>query len=164
LNLVIGADGVHSRVRELVCGDEHRYSRFLGCYTAAFIVDQSPRSFGVDDAFYVMTVPGKQAGVYPICGDRLATFFVYRADRQIGDFSSASARRELRRVYGSLGWIVPELLAQSTQTKIYFDEVSQIELPGWSHGRVVLVGDACQCVSLAGWSGSIVSNDGRLCS
>jgi 2-polyprenyl-6-methoxyphenol hydroxylase-like FAD-dependent oxidoreductase len=153
-DLVIGADGVHSQVRELVFGDQQRFSRFLGCYTAAFISDQSPKTFGVDDAFYIMTVPGKQAGVYPISDDRLATFFVHKADRKLGDFSAASVRRELRRVYGGLGWIVPELLAQSEAASVYFDEVSQIQMPGWSQGHVVLVGDACQCVSLAAGQGA----------
>jgi 2-polyprenyl-6-methoxyphenol hydroxylase-like FAD-dependent oxidoreductase len=39
---------------------------------------------------------------------------------------------------------------------VYFDEVTQIEMPSWKAGRVVLVGDACQCVSpLAGQGASL---------
>jgi 2-polyprenyl-6-methoxyphenol hydroxylase-like FAD-dependent oxidoreductase len=41
-------------------------------------------------------------------------------------------------------------------TGTYFDRVEQIELPHWSKGRVVLLGDACQCVSpLAGQGASL---------
>lgn len=159
-DLVIGADGVHSQVRALIFGGEERFSRFLGCYTAAFIIDQPPQSLGVGDAFYIMTVPGKQAGVYPIREDRLATFFVYKADRQLEDFSSPSVRRELQRVYGSLRWLVPELLERSKEASVYFDAVSQIQMPGWSRGRVVLVGDACQCVSLAAGQGASLAMTG----
>jgi len=37
---------------------------------------------------------------------------------------------------------------------LYFDTVSQIELPIWSRGRVALVGDAAYCPSLLGGEGS----------
>ena len=37
---------------------------------------------------------------------------------------------------------------------MYFDEVAQIELSDWSRGRVVLVGDACGCVSLLAGQGA----------
>ncbi len=36
-DLLVGADGVHSRVRELAFGAEDSFSRFLGYYTSAFV-------------------------------------------------------------------------------------------------------------------------------
>ena len=59
-------------------------------------------------------------------------------------------------MYGDLGWIVPDLLAQCrTVQSIYFDVVEQVQMV-WSIGRVVLVGDACQCGSpLAGQGASM---------
>lgn len=159
-DLVVGADGVHSRVRQLVFGEERGFERLLGYHTAAFILDQSPQSFALDNAFYTMTVPGRQFGVYPIRGDRVATFFIHKADWPIRDLSSNAAREELRRTYGDLKWIVPEILKGSESAEIYFDEVSQIEMPGWSHSSVVLVGDACQCVSLAAGQGASLAMAG----
>jgi 2-polyprenyl-6-methoxyphenol hydroxylase-like FAD-dependent oxidoreductase len=44
--------------------------------------------------------------------------------------------------------------------QVYFDEVSQIEMNRWSKGRVVLVGDACQCVSLAAGQGASLAMAG----
>ena len=155
-DLLVGADGVHSRTRELAFGDEGSFSRFLGYYTAAFIVDDAKIREGIDDAFYTLPVPGRQVAVYPIRGGRLATFFIHRANSLVLDnFSIESARRQLREVYGGMDWIVPELLERTPSgSELYFDEVTQIEMPSWSVGRVALVGDACQCVSLLAGQGA----------
>jgi len=92
---------------------------------------------------------------------RVATFFIHRAQRPVEDFSRESALRELQASYGGLDWIVPELLERCAQTAgIYFDKVMQIELPQWSTGRVVLLGDACQCVSLLAGQGALMAMAG----
>ena len=42
----------------------------------------------------------------------------------------------------------------------YFDEVSQVTLTKWHEGRVVLLGDACQCVSLLAGQGASLAMGG----
>jgi 2-polyprenyl-6-methoxyphenol hydroxylase-like FAD-dependent oxidoreductase len=158
-DLVIGADGVHSKVRELVFGEESNFARFLNYYTAAFIIESSPASLGLENAWYIVTEPARQAGAYPIRGNRLATFFVYESDRRFEDLSTVQGCEELHRVYISTDWLVPEMLTEC-HDNIYFDEVSQIEIDGWSKGRVVLLGDACQCVSLAAGQGASLAMTG----
>jgi 2-polyprenyl-6-methoxyphenol hydroxylase-like FAD-dependent oxidoreductase len=37
-NLVIGADGLHSKVRKLVFGDEKQFEKYYGYYTASFTI------------------------------------------------------------------------------------------------------------------------------
>jgi 2-polyprenyl-6-methoxyphenol hydroxylase-like FAD-dependent oxidoreductase len=59
-----------------------------------------------------------------------------------------------------MGWIVPALLAQDAPPRLYFDEVAQIAMPRWSLGRVVLVGDACQGVSLLAGQGASLAMAG----
>lgn len=50
-DLLIGADGLHSRVRALVFGPEAQYEKFLGYRVAAFETESyCPR----DDLVYVM--------------------------------------------------------------------------------------------------------------
>jgi 2-polyprenyl-6-methoxyphenol hydroxylase-like FAD-dependent oxidoreductase len=154
-DLLVGADGVHSRVRELAFGTEDSFSRFLGYYTAAFIVDDPRMREGLGEDFYTLTVPGRQVAVYPIRGGKLATFFIHKAEKVLGDFSPETIREELHTAYGGMGWIVPELLERCPYgSGVYFDEVAQIELSDWSRGRVVLVGDACGCVSLLAGQGA----------
>jgi len=159
-DVLIGADGLHSRVRKLVFGDENQFLRFLGFYTAAYILPSAVPGMRTDE-FRIVTVPGKQAGIYPIRGGRTATYFVHRADRCVEDFSRPSAERELRRVYDGLGWVVPELLNRMRDAAdIYFDSVSQIVMSSWHKGRVVLVGDAAWCVSLLAGQGASMAVGG----
>jgi 2-polyprenyl-6-methoxyphenol hydroxylase-like FAD-dependent oxidoreductase len=154
-DLLVGADGLHSHIRELAFGEERCFSRSLGYYTAAFVVDDPGMRESLGDAFYTLTVPGRQVAIYPIRGGRLAAFFIHRASRALADFGEKSARRELREEYGGMDWIVPELLARvPSRPGPYFDEVAQIEMPSWSMGRVALVGDACGCVSPLGGQGA----------
>jgi 2-polyprenyl-6-methoxyphenol hydroxylase-like FAD-dependent oxidoreductase len=109
----------------------------------------------------MMTLPRRQAAVYPIRGDRLATFFLYRTRQVPRSHQPAAVRAALQRVYGDLGWIMPTLLRRSAETdELYYDEVSQIVLPEWSRGRIVLVGDACWCMSLLAGAGASLAMAG----
>ena len=63
-------------------------------------------------------------------------------------------------MYGRMPWIVPELLERCDSSTLYFDAVSQIEISRWSQGRVVVVGDASQCVSLLAGQGASLAMAG----
>lgn len=147
-DLVVGADGAHSRIRSLVFGGDERFRRSLGYVAAAFLVEAPPESPVPGDAFSFLTAPGRQVGVYPIRGGRLAALFIHKAGGPLGDVTPEALVRELRSAYGGSGWIVPELLDRCDPSALYVGEVSQIAMPSWSRGRVVLVGDACQSLSL----------------
>src|SRR5262249_21607289 len=64
----------------------------------------------------------------------------------------AQQKRLLAKAFAGQGWEVPRLLeAMWHAPDFYFDSVSQVQMDGWSRGRVALVGDAGYCVSpLAG--------------
>jgi 2-polyprenyl-6-methoxyphenol hydroxylase-like FAD-dependent oxidoreductase len=147
-DLVVGADGARSRIRKLVFGEEERFRRSLGYVAAAFLVEAPPESPVPGDAFSFLTVPGRQVGVYPIRGGRLAALFIHKSGGSLAGITPEAAVQELRSVYGGTGWIVPVLLDRCDISSLYIDEVSQIAMPSWSQGRVVLVGDACQSLSL----------------
>ncbi len=160
-DLLVGADGMHSRIRELAFGPDDSFERFLGYYTAAFIVEDPKMRADVGDAFYTLTVPGRQVAVYPIGGDRLATFFIHKAEHRLYDFSPETVREELRWAYSGMGWIVPELLERCPDGgRVYLDEIAQIEMPSRRRGQVVLVGDACGCVSLLAGQGASMAVSG----
>ncbi|TDL46822.1 FAD-dependent monooxygenase [Kocuria rosea] len=151
-DLVVGADGVHSAVRRSVFGPEERFRRWLGLHTAAFVVDDPEVHRQVGDRFCLTDSIDRAMGFYGLRDGRLAVFAVHRAD---SPSLPADPRDTLRAVHGSLGWIAPRVLAACPgRDRLYYDQVVQIELPRWSSGRVVLLGDSGQAVSLLGGQGA----------
>lgn len=159
-DLLIGADGIHSRVRSLAFGEESRFLRFLGYNTAAYILAALPSGLPSGNAFTTLTVPGRQVGLYPIRGGKLATFFLYRAQSPPAALDLPAGLEELRSAFSGVGWVVPRLFDGIEPGSFYFDQVSQIEAAHWSHGRVILLGDACYCVSLLAGQGSSLAMAG----
>lgn len=152
-DLLVGADGVHSRIRELAFGADSQFVRSLGCRAVAFVsTETSPRLLG--DDFVTVTVPQRQVSVYPV-RDGLATFFLHRI--ATAEPRSPNACEELQRHYADLEWIVPLLIGASERaTAAYVGDVEQVVMTEWFRGQVVLLGDACQCVSpLAGQGASL---------
>ncbi|WP_222272493.1 FAD-dependent monooxygenase [Modestobacter marinus] len=146
-DLVVGSDGVHSRVRRLVFGPEAGYVRQLGMYVATV------RLSGVaqrGDPVLMHNVPDAAVAVHP-AGGRPGVAFLFRSARRIDPRDAVASRALLAEVYGSLRWRVPELLAAYlAAADTYFDAVCRVRTPTWSHGPVTLLGDAASCVSLFG--------------
>ena len=161
-DLVVGADGLHSRVRELVFGPEKQFEKYLGYQVAAFEVKgYQPR----DELVYVMyTDVGQQIGRFTMRDDRTMFLFLF-ADEAIdeGALDDIQAQKALlRKRFGNSGWECPQILnALDGVNDLYFDRVSQIRMrqepASWSRGRVTLVGDAAFCVSLLAGQGSALA-------
>ncbi len=154
-DLVIGADGLHSRVRELCFGPERDFEKRLGYHVAAFDLEgYEPR----DGMVYVSYAkPGLQVARFAMRGDRTMFLFVF-ADELIGGEEPADAEARtalLQRVFGGAGWECPAILtAMREHPDIYFDRVSQIRMNAWAKDRVLLIGDAAGCVSLLAGEGT----------
>ena len=145
--LVIGADGLHSNVRLIVFGEESRFLRDLGLYLCVYTV---PNYLNLDRMEIQYSELGRIAAIWSSRGDANArACFGFAAPSIRIDLRDRVQQQEaLRTVYKGIGWEVPRLLEKMpTASDWYFDTAAQIQMPRWSQGRVVLVGDAAYCAS-----------------
>ena len=148
-DLVIGADGLHSRVRRLAFGADSEFITSLGYHVAAFEVEgYRPR----DELVYVSHgLPGRQVSRFAMRDDKTLFLFVFRDEHVRG----GEPKSILREAFAGSGWEWPQIEKELARTSdLYFDTVSQVRMDRWTRGRTALVGDAAACVSLMAGEGT----------
>jgi 2-polyprenyl-6-methoxyphenol hydroxylase-like FAD-dependent oxidoreductase len=146
VDLLVGADGMHSNVRRLVFGSEQRFVRHLGLYVG--IVKRSAAGAGLAGS-HVYNIPGRMV---MLRGDGVDCSAVlgFRSAWLDYDFRDVAAQQEIvtDAFRAEPGWRVPEVVDEiGRDAHFYFDSVGQVRMDGWSEGRTVLVGDAGYCAS-----------------
>ena len=108
-DLVVGADGLHSRVRELVFGLQDRYEKDLGYWVAAFeIIGYRPR----DELVYtIYGAPGRQIGRFSLHNDRTLFLFIFSSGNKAEVHGVAAQKAILRKAFEGDGWELPRILA-----------------------------------------------------
>ena len=140
---VIGADGVHSLVREILLGPEkpkftgrvaHR-TVFPAALLQGFVVDSCTKWWG----------PDRHIVVYPVNSRRDEIYFVTSVPDPDWDVESWSARGEMGEVRQALAGFhddVQRLLAACPGVHKWA-LFERDPLPRWTEGPIVLLGDAC---------------------
>src|SRR5690606_1915392 len=123
-DLLVGADGIHSLVRRVCFGPESDFVRYLGLHTAAVVFQDADLHAEIANTFTLTDTIDRQVGMYALRGQRVAVFTVHRTDDPA---IPRDPRAEMRRVYGSLGWRVPDVLAHLPEpADLYYDQVAQV--------------------------------------
>lgn len=145
-DLVIAADGIRSKTRTLMFGDEPVF-KYLGLCTAYLTMPRTAtdtnwaRWYTADDARVILLRPDNEGTTRASINFLLPQEAYERIDK------SDVKRILLDRLEG-VGWEGPRLAREvATNDDIYFDGVGQIKAPRWATGRFAMVGDAAYCPS-----------------
>lgn len=144
-DLMIVADGMRSRTRELIFGPVP--VRHIGLYTAYFAIPYEPQ-----DGTWVRwsnCVGGKSILVRPDNGRSSRAYLYIRSNERGIDLNGPAAAREfIQKRFANDGWEAPRILrAMRNADDFYFEDLGQIHMQSWSKGRVAVVGDAAYCAT-----------------
>ncbi|MDC3960722.1 FAD-dependent monooxygenase [Polyangium jinanense] len=137
-DLVVGADGLHSRVRALAFGEERRYVRHHGHSVATF---RMPNLLGLERRGLVYSEPGRAVVVSS----------TRNVEEAVVMLVFTPSNEPLRTRFTGMGWEVPRLLPYlDGASDLYTDTISRVDVDGLSRGRVVLLGDAGYGATIGG--------------
>lgn len=150
VDLVVGADGIHSTVRRLAFGPNERFVRFLGHYyaligTTARTPDPSTRNTAT-----MHNSPGRMLSIDP--RDNSA-FAVFASDEPGIERADTTTRKQfVRDAFNGMSWPGRARLdSLESEPDFHLDSISRVEMDTYTHGRVALLGDAAYGNTLGGF-------------
>ncbi|WP_026925198.1 FAD-dependent monooxygenase [Glycomyces arizonensis] len=149
-DLVIGADGLHSRTRRLAFGPEKDFVEHLGYYYAVAGANTGHGAADGRAVGYMYNTPGRLA---LLGGSKAPDMFVFASpELDLPRRDVAAQQALLRERYSGLGWKVPEMLDRlGIAGDFYFDSISRVRMDRYTNGRVALVGDSAYGNTLGGF-------------
>ncbi len=155
-DIVVAADGIRSRTRSIVFGDEPCI-RDLGMYMAYLTIPRIPSD---KPWWYWYNAPGRRT--IQLRPDNVGTTRVLLSfmseTRGYEKLDEGEQKKILRRVFHDAGWEASRVLsALDEASDMYFDSIGQVLASSWSRGRVVLLGDAAYCPSPISGMGTSVA-------
>lgn len=160
-DLVVGADGVHSKVRQQVF--THTQEENYGWTSWLFWLDSK---FKVPEGIYQMIGPKAYVCFYPmspkLCGIYMAAQMEPNRQDPFTTPSEKSAREKLIKSYfHDFGGMIPAIIETIDETEqMFHDDLRKIDADNWYKGRVALIGDAEHAISpLTGMGCSMALED-----
>ncbi|KAJ5153197.1 uncharacterized protein N7482_009675 [Penicillium canariense] len=156
-DLLVGADGMQSRTRKMVWGEEGEKDRLkrIGMFAGFFSIPREEqdgkwrRWFHAPGRRGVMLRPdslGVRSTIFMYVVNEKDPRFVEVATKGNGGVEAQKAL--LDEYFKDAGWECDRIIREMKATDdFYYDAVSQVKMDSWTKGRVVLLGDAGYCAS-----------------
>jgi len=144
-DIVIGADGINSRVRETLLGPEEPvYSGWIGHRALISRERLAENGLAVEDCVKWWG-PDRHMMVYFTKASRDEYYYVTGVPQPVLDFDGACAESGRDEVAEALRGFHPvaQSLIRATDIVTKWPFFNRNPLPLWSRGRLVLLGDAC---------------------
>jgi salicylate hydroxylase/6-hydroxynicotinate 3-monooxygenase len=140
---VVGADGVHSRVREFLLGAEK--PRFTGRVAHRTVFPTAQMGGFALDTCTKWWGPDRHIVMYPVTATRDETYFVTSVPDPDWDVESWSTEGDMDEVHRALAGFHPDVqrvlgACRGVHKWALFE---RDPLPFWSQGPIALLGDAC---------------------
>ena len=148
-DLVIGADGIRSSVREMVFGSDDNFLHPVGTVLCAFPLSEQLKGFSQGDGI-IIAEKGRSLTVFPLANMPPTALFSYRISEEKVTSKKLPAET-LHKIFSGLdnSGLISSVLDELSGTQDYvFDTVNMVKMSSWSKGRVVLLGDAAWCLTL----------------
>jgi 2-polyprenyl-6-methoxyphenol hydroxylase-like FAD-dependent oxidoreductase len=146
-DLVIGADGMGSKIRRLVFPDE-KPMKPLGQYTSFFTIPYKKED-GTFAQWY--NAPGGRCVLLrPDNVGATRAYLSIMSSKPAGYYklSILEQKQMFRDMFEDAGWEALRVLeGMDKADDFYMQEIAQVKMEKWSKGRVVLLGDAGYCPS-----------------
>lgn len=157
-DLLIGADGFNSNVRQKLYAESEVERKYLGYYVCAFN-HTVPLNLAKTEVSS-MICPKKQVVSYS-SAESSTSLFVF-ASPQRKKLTDKEKIDILKNEFSGFVTPVPEIIEQgSHKENLFFDQVSQIRTKSaWHKGRIVLIGDAAYCITLLSGQGASMAMTG----
>lgn len=159
---VIGADGAHSGVRQLVFDESEYTNHYLDLHCAAF---RLPNVLDIQAKFETHMERERYMATFNTREDDIAAVFVWEhTDRKLPDYKDR--KTHLLNSYEGTSAAIAKVLPHCPENEpFYMDVLSQIDMPVWHKGRSVVIGDAGHCLTLFSGRGAAAAFAGacRLC-
>ena len=146
VDLLVAADGLRSRTRDLVFGDAVRAAP-LGLYSAYFTIPRATSNTGW--ARWHNAPGGRTVLIRPDNEGTTRALLSFLSPPRGFEYLDAEAQKVvLRATFADVGWEAPRVLAgMDDAPDFYLESIAQVRMAHWSRGRVALVGDAGYCPS-----------------
>ncbi len=156
-DVVIGADGLHSVVRDLSFAPGEVERRKLGLCSAAF---RLPNVAGLTHKFETHMERDRYMVIFTTPQGGLAAVFVWATD--LDRAPPPEARRDtLMKAYAGAGPLMQQVLAHCPADGAFFmDPLIQVRMQDWHRGQSVLTGDAAHCMTLISGQGATMAFTG----